>query len=69
MTAIKTLIAISASMLCAAAAQADVTIGISLPLTGPTSALGLASKNAIAQWPTSIAGQKLHRQRRMRAAW
>ena len=42
------------------AALADVTIGISLPLTGPTSALGIPMKNAIALWPTSIAGQKLN---------
>jgi branched-chain amino acid transport system substrate-binding protein len=41
-------------------ALADVTIGIVLPLTGPTSALGIPMKNAIAMWPTSIAGQKLN---------
>ncbi len=44
----------------AAAAQADITIGVSLPLTGPTSALGIPSKNGIALWPTSIAGEKLN---------
>jgi len=42
------------------AAQADINIGVSLPLTGPTSALGIPIKNAIALWPTSIAGQKLN---------
>jgi len=44
----------------AAAAQADITIGVSIPLTGPTSALGIPSKNGIALWPTSIAGEKLN---------
>jgi len=40
-------------------AHADITIGVSLPLTGPTSALGIPIKDAIAMWPTSIAGEKL----------
>ena len=44
----------------AAMAQADVTIGVSIPLTGPTSALGIPSKAGIALWPTSIAGEKLN---------
>jgi branched-chain amino acid transport system substrate-binding protein len=44
----------------AAAAQADITIGVSIPLTGPTSALGIPTKNGIALWPTTIAGEKLN---------
>jgi branched-chain amino acid transport system substrate-binding protein len=60
MKAIRTLVATSIAMLLAGAAQADINVGVSLPLTGPTSALGIASKNAIAQWPTSIGGQKLN---------
>jgi len=44
----------------AAAAQADLTIGVSLSLTGPTSALGIPTKNGIALWPTTIAGEKLN---------
>ena len=44
----------------AAAAQADLTIGVSISLTGPTSALGIPTKNGIALWPTSIAGEKLN---------
>ena len=60
MKAIKTLVATSIAMLLAGAAQADINVGVSLPLTGPTSALGIASKNAIAMWPTSIGGQKLN---------
>ncbi|MBK9238463.1 MAG: ABC transporter substrate-binding protein [Rhodoferax sp.] len=60
MKAIRTLVAASVAALLAGAAQADINVGISLPLTGPTSALGIASKNSIAQWPTSIGGQKLN---------
>ncbi len=43
----------------ASAAQADITIGISLPLTGPASGLGIPMGNYIKLWPTSIAGEKL----------
>ncbi len=42
------------------AAQADITIGVSLPLTGPTSALGIPCKNGIMLWPTTVAGEKLN---------
>ena len=42
------------------AAQADVTIGVSLPLTGPTSALGIPCKNGILLWPSTVAGEKLN---------
>jgi branched-chain amino acid transport system substrate-binding protein len=48
-----------ATLAASAAALADVTIGVSLPLTGPTSALGIPMKDSIALWPTSIAGEKL----------
>jgi len=41
-------------------ALADITIGVSIALTGPTSALGIPTKNAIALWPQSIAGEKLN---------
>jgi len=44
----------------AGAAQADITIGISLPLTGPASGLGIPMKNYIALWPQTIAGEKLN---------
>jgi len=60
MKAIRTLVATSIAILLAGAAHADINVGVSLPLTGPTSALGIASKNAIAMWPTSIGGQKLN---------
>jgi branched-chain amino acid transport system substrate-binding protein len=41
-------------------ALADLTIGVSISLTGPTSALGIPTKNGIALWPKEIAGQKLN---------
>ena len=53
--------AIAAAVLsmAATAALADITIGISLPLTGPASGLGIPMGNAIKLWPQSIAGEKL----------
>jgi branched-chain amino acid transport system substrate-binding protein len=50
----------AAALALAASAYADVTIGVSLPLTGPTSALGIPSKNGIALWPKEVAGEKLN---------
>ena len=41
-------------------AHADVTIGISLPLTGPASGLGIPMKNYFALWPEKIAGEKVN---------
>lgn len=58
MKALKTLVAVAAALL-AGAAQADITIGISLPLTGPASGLGIPMANYIKLWPTEIAGEKL----------
>jgi len=43
----------------AGAAQADITIGVSIPLSGPASGLGIPAGNAVKLWPTSIAGEKL----------
>jgi branched-chain amino acid transport system substrate-binding protein len=44
----------------ASAAQADVNIGISLPLTGPASGLGIPMKNYFALWPQTVAGEKVN---------
>ena len=41
-------------------ALADITIGVSIALTGPTSALGIPTRNGIALWPKEIAGEKLN---------
>ena len=43
----------------AGVAQADITVGVSIPLTGPASGLGIPMKNQMALWPQSIAGEKL----------
>jgi len=59
MKAFKTLIAAAAAAMVATAAQADIKIGVILPLTGPASGLGIPAKNQIELWPTSIAGEKL----------
>jgi branched-chain amino acid transport system substrate-binding protein len=42
------------------AAQADITIGVSLPLTGPANGLGIPMQNAFKLWPASIGGEKLN---------
>jgi len=60
MTFTKSILAIALAGLTAGAALADINIGVSLPLTGPTSALGIPIKNSIALWPTSIGGEKLN---------
>ncbi|MGZ8259051.1 MAG: ABC transporter substrate-binding protein, partial [Caldimonas sp.] len=52
--------AAAALALAAAPAFADLTIGVSIALTGPTSALGIPTKNGIALWPKEIAGEKLN---------
>ncbi|MEO6974001.1 MAG: ABC transporter substrate-binding protein [Rhodoferax sp.] len=59
MKKIKTLVA-AAALLLASGAYADVTIGVSLSLTGPASGLGIPVKNEIALWPKTIDGQKLN---------
>lgn len=59
MKAMKTLIATAAAALVATAAQADIKIGVILPLTGPASGLGIPAKNQVELWPSTIAGEKL----------
>ncbi len=46
--------------LASAPALADLTIGVSISLTGPTSALGIPTQKGIALWPKEIAGEKLN---------
>ena len=54
----KTLIT-AAALVVSGTALADITIGVSLSLTGPASGLGIPIGNQIKLWPTSIAGEKL----------
>ena len=49
-----------ASLLALGVAHADVTIGVSLPLTGPTSALGIPCQNGVKLWPATVGGEKLN---------
>ena len=60
MKLIKSLVATAAAVLVSGAAWADITIGASLPLTGPASNLGISMKNAMALFPKEIAGQKVN---------
>jgi branched-chain amino acid transport system substrate-binding protein len=51
---------LAVAVACSAAAQADITIGVNLSLTGPLSSLGLPQKASLALWPERIAGEKLN---------
>ena len=55
----KLLIASVVALLFQPAAHAEITIGVSLPLTGPASGLGIPCNNGLALWPKSIAGETL----------
>ena len=57
---LKTLAAAAAMLLACTAALADITVGISLPMTGPASGLGIPMANQFKLWPSSIAGEKLN---------
>ena len=58
--AMRTLGLVLASTLCAAPAWADLTIGVSLPMTGAASSLGIPMSNQVKLWPTQVAGEKLN---------
>ncbi|GAP37508.1 ABC transporter substrate-binding protein [Piscinibacter sakaiensis] len=59
MTLWKPLVAALAGLMLLPAAQADVKIGISLPLTGPASGLGIPMRNYFQLFPATVAGEKL----------
>jgi len=56
----RTALLAAAAALVVGTARADLTIGVSLPLTGPASGLGIPVKNGFALWPKEIAGEKLN---------
>jgi branched-chain amino acid transport system substrate-binding protein len=56
---LRRLLTATALGLASLAAQADITIGVSLSLTGPLSSLGLPQKASLALWPERLAGQAL----------
>lgn len=41
----------------AAAARAEITVGVALSTTGPAAAIGIQSQNAIRLWPDTLGGQ------------
>ena len=53
-------VALATAALFCAPAQADITIGVSIPLTGPASGLGIPVKNEVALWPEKIGGHRRH---------
>ncbi len=53
-------LALGAALLAATAAQADITVGVTVSATGPAASLGIPEKNTIALMPTTIAGQKVN---------
>jgi branched-chain amino acid transport system substrate-binding protein len=59
MKTVKTLIATAVAALATGAAFADITIGVSMSLTGPASGLGIPINNQFKLWPAAIAGEKL----------
>ncbi len=59
MTFAKSFLAAALALGACAQALADITVGISLPLTGPANGLGIPMQNYIKLWPDSVAGEKL----------
>ncbi|MEO7339066.1 MAG: ABC transporter substrate-binding protein [Caldimonas sp.] len=55
----RALIAAIATLFATQFAHADLKIGVNISLTGPTSALGIPTKNGIALWPKTIGGEKV----------
>jgi branched-chain amino acid transport system substrate-binding protein len=55
----KTLLAAAAALFAAAPALADITIGVSLSLTGPGSGLGIPANNGFKLWPATVGGEKV----------
>jgi branched-chain amino acid transport system substrate-binding protein len=56
---LKKAVAAAAATVLATAAWAEITVGVSVPLTGPGSGLGIPMSNGVKMWPATVAGQKL----------
>jgi branched-chain amino acid transport system substrate-binding protein len=56
---LKKAVAAAAAAVLATAAWAEITVGVSVPLTGPGSGLGIPMSNGVKMWPATVAGQKL----------
>jgi branched-chain amino acid transport system substrate-binding protein len=57
---LKTTLAAAVAATLASAAWADLTIGVSVPLTGPASGLGIPMSNGVKMWPATIGGEKVN---------
>ena len=55
----KSVLALAAIALCTGA-LADITVGVSLPLTGPASGVGIPMQNGFKMWPPTVAGEKIN---------
>ncbi|WP_396267020.1 ABC transporter substrate-binding protein [Ideonella sp.] len=55
---LKTLLA-SAAVLVTTQALAEITVGVSIPMTGPASGLGIPMNNGLKMWPATVAGEKI----------
>jgi branched-chain amino acid transport system substrate-binding protein len=53
-------VALVATLLASALAQADINVGVSVSATGPAASLGIPEKNTIALMPKTIGGQKIN---------
>ncbi|WP_027482622.1 ABC transporter substrate-binding protein [Deinococcus pimensis] len=51
---------LSAVLICAATALADVNVGVVVSTTGPAASLGIPERNTVSLLPTTIAGQKVN---------
>jgi branched-chain amino acid transport system substrate-binding protein len=56
----RTLVVALAASVFAAAAHADINVGVTVSATGPAASLGIPEKNTFALMPTTIAGQKVN---------
>ena len=54
-----TILAAALTALASSAALADITIGVSLPLTGQASGLGIPVNQQMKLWPATIGGEKI----------
>ena len=54
------MLALALSSLLAAAAQAEINIGVTLSATGPAASLGIPEKNTFELLPTTIGGEKIN---------
>ncbi len=57
---LKTTLAAAVAATLASAAWADLTVGVSVPLTGPASGLGIPMANGVKMWPATVGGEKLN---------